>query len=91
LELLAASGQFRFNEACNVQISNDELVNIGYPNLPCTATANCIVSVGATDPDGDRWSEGSADPAAKVKGSNFGAQTVDIGMYHCIPLDISDL
>lgn len=44
-------------------------------------TADCIVSVGATDPDGDRWSDGSADPASKVKGSNYGAQTVDIGTH----------
>lgn len=66
--------------ACNAQVSNDDLVSIGYPNLPCTVTADCIVAVGATDSNGDRWSEGSADPASKIKGSNYGAQTVDIGV-----------
>lgn len=76
----AAVGElFASQQASNVQVSNDDLVSLGYPNLPCTITADCIVSVGATDSDGDRWSDGSADPASKVKGSNYGAQTVDIG------------
>jgi hypothetical protein len=64
-----------------VQVSNDELVDLGYPNLPCTATSECIVSIGATDSDRDRWSDGSANPVAKVKGSNYGAHTVDIGTF----------
>lgn len=66
----------------NTQVSNDDLVSVGYPNLPGTVTADCIVAVGATDSDGDRWTDGSADPDAKVKGSNYGAQTVDIGVPH---------
>jgi subtilisin family serine protease len=76
---LNSSGVLVFAAAGNEQVNNDELIEAGYPNLPGTVSWECVVAVGATDGNGDRWSEGSADSEMRVKGSNFGARTVDIG------------
>ena len=69
--VLAAAG--------NEQTDNDALKQAGYANLPCSVPLENIIAVGATDQELCRWSQGSANPVAMVKGSNYGKTTVDVG------------
>ena len=65
--------------AGNEQTDNDALAAAGYANVPCNVPLDNVIAVGATDKDSARWSQGAANPSAKVKGSNFGESEVDVG------------
>jgi hypothetical protein len=65
--------------AGNEQVNNDDLNTKGFANVPCNVPLDNVIAVGATDKQRMRWAQGEANAAARVKGSNFGATTVDVG------------
>jgi hypothetical protein len=65
--------------AGNEQINNDDLDTKGYSNVPCNVPLDNVIAVGATDKQRMRWTQGAPNSAARVKGSNFGTATVDVG------------
>lgn len=79
LHALDEAGMLLLAAAGNEQTDNDALEQAGYANLPCNVPLSNVIAVGATDNELCRWRQGAADPVAMVKGSNFGASTVDIG------------
>lgn len=68
------------DQSCyDLQVNNDALEMSGYPNLPTNLDMEHVVSVAATAADLSRWSDGDPFSMSEVPGSNFGANTVDIG------------
>jgi hypothetical protein len=47
--------------------------------VPCNVPLDNVIAVGATDKQRMRWTQGAPNSAARVKGSNFGTATVDVG------------
>lgn len=78
LATLDAAGLLVLAAAGNEQVDNDALSAAGYANVPCNVPLQNVIAVGATDQELTRWAVGDANPGAKVKGSNFGAATVDM-------------
>jgi subtilisin family serine protease len=76
---LREAGVLVFAAAGNEQVDNDDLDAKGYANVPCNVPLDNVIAIGATDKEKMRWSEGKANEHAHVKGSNFGANTVDLG------------
>lgn len=79
LASLDAAGVLVIAAAGNEQVDNGALAAAGYANVPCNVPLQNVIAVGATDEQRARWAVGAANPASRVKGSNYGAAAVDVG------------
>lgn len=79
LQALNDAGVLVMAAAGNEQVSNDALSAGGFANVPCNVPLDNVIAVGATDKTQARWAQGAANSHARVKGSNYGADTVDLG------------
>lgn len=79
LHALNDAGVLVMAAAGNEQVSNDALSDGGYANVPCSVPLDNVIAVAATDKEQARWAQGAANAHTRVKGSNFGADTVDLG------------